>query len=1018
MIRGDIPRSFGQSLPWYIIMMLMLIALVTPSASLVEADGPWLNVHDPVDGCNLTTRETTVRGDSTAPSHSVSLGVEELGDHNGSNMAWDSGALVMQPVRSFSEDFSGSVLDPTKWIIVRDKGEIHIQNGALVMASYHMNEPREPMGQIMSVGDIFPDKVDWTAEFKLTFNMINYYGSGGGISPGPLTTRGTMAVVGSLNYQDYPLVVYANGLIVSRIGIGMYNLHTYKLEYSSATRDCRLLMDDYLLKTFPIYDIPSHLWFGSSYNMFIGSMMQTIYQVDIWTYSGHWLSRPYDFGHEVDVDGLKARMTTTHQSSTNFSIEARVSNDNSSWSEWIHAVDIGKTSALQGRYLQLRVNAELPGVKSEQGKISFSSFDVTYREPIVSVEARRSTGSWVAATGNESWNVKLDLEEDINFIEVRATDASGVTNETSINVTVDTTPPIGTVSILTDVPYINDPNITLSLNATDKYGVATVQVSNAPDMTMMRTFPYSTELSWNIEGADGEVSVYARFVDFHGLLSEIVRDSIIIDSVPPSGSLTINDGALYTASTKVHLDLDYYDDRGMATITLSNRPDLSDGMTITPPQVQVDPWDLEGGDDGLRTVYIRLTDVAGNIAFINATIDLYIPKALGNVTIEEGADLTQKSIVELQILIPRELKTTRGQLSNDADFERAEWETLTQEKVWILSPGDGHRTVFLRFEDFRGIVSLPVNASITVDNTPPNIQVLLEDGAKYTTVSDLTATMLYDDASPSSRMWMADNDRLDLVEAEPFSATFLWSVPASEGDYSLHVMVEDLAGNTATAFTSIHYATKVPVITLVLPGGPNSNAEGAVDVTVEWVDEYGDIEVKLAFDSDPTILDEWMDLDGPQSLTIPPGTPDGAYLIKGVARNIPGLESDIVSLTIVLDRAPPTLIILDPADGSKLTQEGKTVKVDLQTDDLESLRYRIDGGEWMAVPDFDGTLVMDIASYGEHTLEIHGLDDAGNEAVSTSTFKLEKEESGVPGVAALLALSALVCAGLIIRRRA
>ncbi|MCK5253141.1 MAG: hypothetical protein KAQ96_09325, partial [Thermoplasmata archaeon] len=407
-------------------------------------------------------------------------------------------------------------------------------------------------------------------------------------------------------------------------------------------------------------------------------------------------------------------------------------------------------------------------------------------------------------------------------------------------------------------PYINDPNITLSLYATDKYGVATVQVSNAPDMSGMRTFPYSTELSWSIEGADGEVSVFVRFVDFHGLLSDIVRDSVVVDRLPPSGSLLINDGARYTASTTVQLDLEYYDNMGVATMELSNRPDLSDGLTITPPQVRVDTWELESGDDGLRTVYMRLTDVAGNMVFINATIDLYIPKALGNFTIEGGADITRMSIVQLHILIPYELKTTRGQLSNEVDFEGAMWETLTRDKAWILSPGDGHKTVYLRFEDFRGIVSLPLNSSITVDNTPPNLQVLLEGGALFTTLSDLTATLVYDDASPPSRMWMADNDRLDLVEAQPFSTTFMWSIPAHEGDQSLHVMVEDLAGNTATAFASIHFSTMVPSLVLRLPGGAISGSETTLEVLAEVTDPYGGVEVQIAFGTDPTDVDSWL----------------------------------------------------------------------------------------------------------------------------------------------------------------
>lgn len=986
-----------------------------------------MNVNEPVDGSNLTTREATVRGNSTAPAHFVILEGEELGDHPGTNMAWDSGALVMRPQMLFNDDFSGADVNMTRWSFVRETGVTHILDGSLLMRSDRFASDKTTVGLIESTRDLFPDEMDWTAEFKLAFDSVIDWRAGlsGGMTPDQIGYGGSTAVVNcALSNRSGPEVikVFAKGSeVYDELNSGAY--HVVRLEYTSTTGGCKIFLDDDLLSTFKVSEVPSFFWFGSIDNISSGIMFtqMSVDYVNLWTYSGKWLSLPYDFGHDVEVDALKPRWTTTHQSSTNVSVEARTSDDNSSWSGWTHAVDIGRTSTLRGRYLQLRVNASLPGIKSEQGKISFRSFDVIYRDPIASVEARRSGGAWVSATGNESWSVDLDLEEDLNVVEVRATDTSGAINETSLNVTVDTTPPVGTVSIITDRPIINDPNVTLSLNATDRYGVATVQVSNVPDMSRMSTFPYSTELPWNIEGVDGEVSVYVRFVDFHGLLSDIARDSVTVDGWTPSGSLLINDGAIYTASTTVHLDMDYYDNMGVATVEISNRPDLSDSMTITPPQVGVDPWELEGGDDGLRTVYIRITDVAGNVAFINATIDLYIPKALGNVTIEGGADFTSKSIVQLQILIPRELKTTRGQLSNVADFEGATWETLTKDKLWMLSPGDGHRTVYLRFEDFRGIVSLPVSASIIVDSTKPMIQVLLENGAQFTTVSELTATVVYDDANPPARMWMADNDRLDLVEAELFFSTFRWSIPAHEGVHSLYVMVEDLAGNTAKAFTSIHYATKVPEITLVLPGGSNSNAEGSVDVTVEWADEYGDIEIKLAFDSDPTMVEEWNDPAGTQSVAIPPGTPDGLYQIKGIARNNPGLESDVMIIDIILDRTPPQLDLVKPTDGSKVTQEGRTVKVVLGTDDIAGdyqMSYRIDGGAWVQFVEPSEPFKVKFPSYDKHTLEVRAVDEAGNEVIATSDFKLEKEESGVPGIAALLALSALVCAGLIFRRRA
>jgi hypothetical protein len=95
------------------------------------------------------------------------------------------------------------------------------------------------------------------------------------------------------------------------------------------------------------------------------------------------------------------------------------------------------------------------------------------------------------------------------------------------------------------------------------------------------------------------------------------------DSLPPTGSVTINNGAAYTVTPSVSLSMPASDNAtGIADVRISNRPETSGGLltygltrewTATPQ-----PWSLAdsayGGStaNGTRLVYAQFRDGAGN----------------------------------------------------------------------------------------------------------------------------------------------------------------------------------------------------------------------------------------------------------------------------------------------------------------------------------------------------------------------------------------------------------------------
>ena len=110
------------------------------------------------------------------------------------------------------------------------------------------------------------------------------------------------------------------------------------------------------------------------------------------------------------------------------------------------------------------------------------------------------------------------------------------TEQLSSTITLDTTPPSGTVSINNGAKYTNSPDVTLNLNADDPdYTVTSMQLMNL-DGGWTSPMPYSSSVAWTLPSGDGLKQVYARFIDEAGNYSNVVTNTIFLDSTPPASS--------------------------------------------------------------------------------------------------------------------------------------------------------------------------------------------------------------------------------------------------------------------------------------------------------------------------------------------------------------------------------------------------------------------------------------------------------------------------------------------------
>ncbi len=193
----------------------------------------------------------------------------------------------------------------------------------------------------------------------------------------------------------------------------------------------------------------------------------------------------------------------------------------------------------------------------------------------------------------------------------------------------------------------------------------------------------------------------------------------LVDTVAPTGSLVINNGARSTTFADVQLALSGEDVSGKVTqMRFSNEGTVwSEWESYAGSK----SWTLTSGD-GLKTVWVQFQDEAGNVSVpISSSITLDL--AAGGeyaLSINQGAPFTNQTLVTLTI--GSRPFTSEMMVSNDVGFAGAYWEPYNSLKPWqikgfkyFVSP----RVVYIRYKNADGSISSSYQDDIILDVNPP-----------------------------------------------------------------------------------------------------------------------------------------------------------------------------------------------------------------------------------------------------------------------------------------------------------
>lgn len=391
----------------------------------------------------------------------------------------------------------------------------------------------------------------------------------------------------------------------------------------------------------------------------------------------------------------------------------------------------------------------------------------------------------------------------------------------SCTVTLDTTPPTGTVILEGGAAYTNTRNVTLAMSASSdawKMSFSNDNMATWSDWSCGVTLRYQT-----LTEGDGTKLIYVKFKDRAGNESSVVWDAIILDREPPhSGSVSINSGSRYAFTQDVTLTLSAVDDiSGVGEVGVANDRDAFP----VPVSWESFPrrtasWRLSDGD-GEKFVYVKFRDRAGNEAdmiYSDRITLITTPPTVDSFSVNSGADYVYVPNShalpgaflswDVHSLVPDRVE---AQFSND----NITWSNAGSAGLWALTPGEGLKTVYARFRNGDGAWSETASDTITVvvDATPPaGCSVMINGGDQYTRGREVTLALSAADAT-SGVSWMTiweDGALSSYVYDGVFDPEIPFTLSSGDGLKTITAVFYDAIGNSAEVSDMITLDTTPP----------------------------------------------------------------------------------------------------------------------------------------------------------------------------------------------------------------
>lgn len=452
------------------------------------------------------------------------------------------------------------------------------------------------------------------------------------------------------------------------------------------------------------------------------------------------------------------------------------------------------------------------------------------------------------------------------------------------------------------------------------------------------------------------------------------------DSDAPTGTITIDGGVFATRSTSVTLGLIATDAGG--TVTDMRFSTDNETWTDWESYAQTRSWELDA-EDGRKTIYVQYRDADGHeSAAYSRSIVLDTVSPTGTVLVCSGAEYALRTPVTLALSGADTGSGVKAMRFSNGGAAWSDWRAYSTTSEWVLTPGDGPKTVYAQFRDAAGNESDVCSDDILLNTTIAGT-VTINSGARFT---GSTSAQLSIDAVDAAEMRLCNEDgQWDQWQAYAISRQ--WTLTSGEGVKTVSVQFRDALGKLSSTFSdTITMDTAPPSGTVLINGGTGYASSTKVMLTLSATDAVCRVS-HMRLSQDGT---DWVPWE--------PYAAARQYELTGVGgeksvfaqfRDEAGNVSEACSDTIYLETAAPTgsITINSGAEFANSAAVMLSLSADDEGSGVAKMRFSTDSTTWTAWEAFAASKPWTLTGGdGRKTVFAQFCDSAGNvsEACSDS----------------------------------
>ncbi|EBJ4581401.1 hypothetical protein IQ607_004770, partial [Salmonella enterica] len=488
-------------------------------------------------------------------------------------------------------------------------------------------------------------------------------------------------------------------------------------------------------------------------------------------------------------------------------------------------------------------------------------FRVTVPEDVNAVRLSIDGGkTWVdakktsAGVWDYSWTT--DITEGVHTLTVEATDIAGNTATRTLNFTVDTTLSVPTITLDTandsgvagdNITNEKTPGFTINGIDTDASRVVVTVTHDGKSEEVALTkngggWTFTPDSAWT----DGRYTLTVTVEDDAGNIRHSAPLAVTIDTQTEINNIVlVNDTGVpddnLTNALRPEFRIEVPEDVNAVRLSIDG------GKTwVDANKTSAGVWDYNWTTDitdGVHTLTVKVTDVAGNTA--TRTLDFTVDTTLlvPTITLDNADDSGTKGDDLTNVNKPTFLL---GNIDSDARFVTVEIqhgsikEVLTATRGtdgrWHFTPdnvwGDGRYTLTVKVEDEAGNIrySAPLSVTVDTDITINKIELVNDSG--------VVGDNMTNDIHPQFRVTVPEDVnsvRLSIdggatwVKAMQGAAGtwgYTWPDDVKDGKYTLQVEATDKAGNTITQMLEFTIDTTLSIPTIELDSKDDTGTQG------------------------------------------------------------------------------------------------------------------------------------------------------------------------------------------------